>query len=132
MDEHIGRVRSTSVWERSLEERFRAYRFPRSVSAFHVYYYVPNTEYGMCDAWITRVRRKNLPWYEKVNQASMRMSGLDVRRVQVRGRSKIMRIELCSGPKIIDYGNRWDRIEAILEETFSLPIKDLSRPRLTW
>ena len=132
MPEYIGRIRSENVWNRWLEERKRAYRFPRLVAAYQVLYYVPNLEHGMCEAWLSRAHKKNRAWYQRVHEMSTLLTELDIKRIDVRYRSPIMRIELVSGPHIIDYRNRWDRIESIFSDTFSLPILDYSHPRFVW
>ena len=124
MQKQIDRIRPDRIWSRALDERIRSYRFPRAVCTYGKSFYVPNTEFGICDPWITRTHKRNRAWYLKVNRATKHLADLDIKRISVRYQSRIMRIELLSGPHIIDYGNRWERIEGVFSEVFSLPIED--------
>ncbi len=118
MSKFIGRVR--------VNEQIRAYRLPVRLPNTTVHGIDPNdtsTMYQMSNA-----DHRSRDVRAKMNRVIERIRDHDVSTVEARAHSNYVRITLRDHPRrFIDRGNRFERIERILAEEFSLGIRDIEK-----
>lgn len=139
MVESIGRVRyegrdamNPLLKRREVSENIRAYRFPRPLARHSANVYTHELEHGLLTNRL-KYARAHRAWYETINALTAKLKDLDVSSIQVRGRSKFLRIELRTGGlEYRDFGAQWNRIEKVMCEVTGLPIEKYVPKRFIW
>lgn len=117
MDEFIGRVR--------INDRMRAYRLPVRLPSETVHGIDPD---GAVSMYRTTNDHRSRSLRNKLNRVAHRIRGHDVSVVQARAGGNYLKITLLDHPRrFIDHGNRFERIERVLSDEFSMEVDDIKR-----